>query len=179
MSRSSLRSTGRPTCCRVAMGSAVPASAEAARSRLLASVHRGDRGDTRDRADRTPGGARQTFVVSNGADTVMFAPDATKRGPCRHDMPASLDARDVAGCRSHVGRAQPPDWPADVPLVVVGDGVEAERVSALAPPGSGPPPGAPGPPSPPYPGGTCPVAHALVALLCNRIHHGLSPGTCH
>jgi glycosyltransferase involved in cell wall biosynthesis len=78
-------------------------------------------------------GARQVFVVPNGADTELFAPSARTS--------AELPARFVSfigtlarwqGINTVIDALGRPAWPADVSLVVVGDGVMAETVRERA-----------------------------------------------
>jgi glycosyltransferase involved in cell wall biosynthesis len=79
------------------------------------------------------GGARRSFVVTNGADTELFSPDAKTAAalPPRYACFVGTLAT-WQGIDHTLEALGLPEWPADVSLVVVGDGVEAERVEALA-----------------------------------------------
>jgi glycosyltransferase involved in cell wall biosynthesis len=78
-------------------------------------------------------GVSRSFVVTNGADTELFSPDAvTDRDlPTRYACFVGTLAtwQGIDHTLDSLGR---PEWPPDVSLVVVGEGVEVERVRSLA-----------------------------------------------
>lgn len=78
-------------------------------------------------------GPRKTYLIPNGANTDLFNPRAAKPGVARPRYAVFVGAlAPWQGIDTILESLNQPKWPTDLHLVIAGDGVERQRVSAAS-----------------------------------------------
>lgn len=84
---------------------------------------------------REEGISREVYMIPNGANTELFSPDAKDGAPHDLPMPYVIFFGALApwqGVDTMLAAVEHPDWPSEVTLLILGDGVERPKVEEVA-----------------------------------------------